>query len=92
MPSELQDFEPLVGRTFHFDTGHELALTRIETGRQSPGFRQPFTLVFSGPPGPGYMREGTRTCRLDDGEPFALYVAPVQTHDPARQDYQAAFN
>ena len=93
-PSEVEDFEPLVGKTFHFpETGHALVLTRLEVVPVSrPGQRRPFTLVFSGDPGPGYMREGLRHCHVEEGEPFALYVSPIGTPVRTRQDYQAVFN
>jgi hypothetical protein len=93
-PSALEDFAPHVGKTFHFaPSGHALVLSRIDAGRPPPaGMRQPFVLVFSGPPGPGHMPEGLKEARIEDGEPFDLYVSPIQTLSADRQDYQASFN
>jgi hypothetical protein len=68
-------------------------LTRLDAGPTArAGQRRPFTLVFSGDPGPDYMREGLRPCRIEDGEVFELYVGPIATPVRTRQDYQAVFN
>ncbi|MGO4843140.1 hypothetical protein AB4144_63795, partial [Rhizobiaceae sp. 2RAB30] len=53
--------------------------------------RQPFNLIFGGPPGE-VLREGTYTLKADDGSSFDLYLMPVHTVENDRQNYQAAFN
>ena len=93
-PSQVEDFEPHVGKTFHFTaSGHALTLQRVDSDRAAPaGMRKPFILVFTGPPGPGYMREGLLECLIEDGQPFQIYVSPVQTFAADHQEYQAVFN
>jgi hypothetical protein len=49
-------------------------------------------LVFSGPPGDGYLPEGLHGCRLDTGETFEFYIQPIHTPAADRQDYQVIFN
>lgn len=93
-PSQVEDFQPHVGKTFHFPaSGAALTLSRIDAGEAAEeGLRRPFTLVFAGPPGPDYLREGYLECRIEDGAPFHIYVSPVRTLVRDRQDYQAVFN
>jgi hypothetical protein len=57
-----------------------------------PGRAAPFMLVFSGPPGDGYLPEGLHGCRLDTGETFEFYIQPIHTPAADRQDYQVIFN
>jgi hypothetical protein len=86
-----ETFAPHVGRTFQIRGGrHALALDeieRVETG----GHRAPFTLLFSGPPG-DVLAEGLHAIELEDGTAYDLYLIPIHTPAPGRQDYQAVFN
>jgi hypothetical protein len=91
-----ETFAPHVGRTFQVRGGrHALALNEIEQG--APGTwaadrgRAPFTLLFSGPPG-DVLVEGMHAIELEDGTAYDLYLIPIHTPIPGRQDYQAVFN
>jgi hypothetical protein len=96
-PLTPEHFLPHVDKTFRVKDGqHAFRLARVDVHKlsaheagQAP--RQPFTLIFSGPPG-NVLREGSYTMEVDEGPQFELYVMPVHTPSPGRQDYQAAFN
>jgi hypothetical protein len=91
------DFQPHLGKTFRVREGrHALALAAIERGRpeeaaRAPGLREPFNLIFRGPPC-DLLAPGLYTMETDGGTAFALYVMPIHTPARDRQDYQAAFN
>src|SRR5262249_17901754 len=91
------DFLPHVGKVFRVKEGrHELTLTsvdvrRLEEWEAKTAPRQPFTLIFSGPPG-ALLPQGMYTFEVADGPVFELYMIPVQTPTIARQDYQSVFN
>src|SRR5262245_38744420 len=75
---------------------HALTLERVEQRRMeewetSEGLRQPFNLIFRGPPG-NVLREGLYTLEVEGGPAFELYVIPIHTPVRDRQNYQAAFN
>jgi hypothetical protein len=90
-------FHPHVDKIFRVRGGrHALTLSCVEVSR--PGgaalpapLRQPFNLIFSGPPG-DVLREGLYTLEVENGPHFELYVMPVHTPARDRQDYQAMFN
>jgi hypothetical protein len=85
-------FLPHVEKKFHVQGGrHILKLYRVDTPPQGHAPRQPFTLLFSGPPG-DVLRQGLYTLEVEGGPAFQLYVIPVQTFARDRQDYQAVFN
>ena len=91
-----ETFAPHIGRTFQVQGGrHALALSEIERLELQPGHGQPahmpFTLVFSAPPG-DVLAEGMHTIVLEDGTAYELYLMPIHTPAPGRQDYQAVFN
>ena len=93
---QIADFVKYVGGAFSI-TGapHALSLERIES-YDAPWpdefQRRPFTLIFTGPkPGP-VLPEGLYACETGDGEVFELYLSPIHTPAPDRQDYQAVFN
>jgi hypothetical protein len=92
-PLTPETFLPHVEKTFRVTDGrHALKLCRVEAlpkAEISP--RQPFNLIFSGPPGE-VLREGLYTFEVEDGAVFDLYIIPVHTQELGRQDYQAAFN
>jgi hypothetical protein len=89
-------FEPHIGKVFRFkDTRHALALDRVIRENENPfrsGERQPFTLIFRGPRERDVLPEGLYDCEIDGGPSFSLYVAPIHTPAPDRQEYQAVFN
>lgn len=82
-----------LGQAFRVDGGpHVLTLTKVEASpKEDWQTRAPFLLLFSGPPA-DVVAEGMRTIALDDGTAYDLYLIPVHTPAPGRQDYQAVFN
>ena len=89
-----EDFAPHVDASFGFDGWHgRLRLVRIEVSRHpaAPGMRAPFTLIFQGVRGE-LLAEGFWTATADDGSRFEIYVMPIHTPAPDRQEYQAVFN
>jgi hypothetical protein len=92
-----QHFLPHVQKIFHVDGGaYALTLTRVEQRRFEDheggmGLREPFNLIFSGPPG-DVLPEGMYRLAVEDGPSFELYVMPIHTPMRDRQDYQASFN
>lgn len=96
-PLTADDFRPHVGKVFRVRAGrHALILADVQIARfavmgVSPPPRDPFTLIFRGPPG-DVLREGLYTLHVDDGPLFGIYVMPIHTTARDRQDYQAVFN
>ena len=92
-----EHFLPHVEKTFRVKGGqHAFRLARVDVHKLSAqeasyAPRQPFTLIFSGPPG-NVLREGFYVMEVEEGPQFELYVMPVHTPARERQDYQAAFN
>jgi hypothetical protein len=89
-------FAPHVGASFHVEGVHYvLSLSEVERFDSQPGHGnldfQPFVLMFSGPPG-DVLAEGMHTITREDGAAYDLYLIPVHTPAPGRQDYQAVFN
>jgi|SRR5882724_12759739 len=99
MPEMLtaENFLPHVDKVFRVKGGHHaFTLTRVERRRMEDwevddGLRQPFNLIFRGPPG-DVLREGMYTLECEDGGSFDLYVMPIYTPAHDRQNYQSAFN
>jgi hypothetical protein len=94
-PLTPEHFRPHVDKVFRVRGGrHAFTLARIEERRREEGeigARDPFNLIFRGPPG-DVLPEGLYTLAVDDGPAFELYVIPIHTPVPDRQNYQAAFN
>ena len=93
---EAEHFEPHIGKTFRFE-GARLVLTldRVIREGASPlrgSKRQPFTLIFRAPKAREVLCEGFYACEVEGGPSFSLYVAPIHSPAPNRQDYQAVFN
>ncbi|TCS16123.1 hypothetical protein [Caulobacter sp. BK020] len=94
-------FAPHVGTAFKVEGGrHVLSLSEVERLENQPGHGdpafQPFTLIFSGPSG-DLLAEGMHTLTPEGGAQaggaaYDLYLIPVHTPTPGRQDYQAVFN
>lgn len=88
-----EDFAPLVGKAFHFE-GFETPLTldRIIDYPPQPGQpREPFMLIFAGPPQP-VMPGAIHNMRAETGETFWFSVQPIMTQTRDRQEYQGVFN
>lgn len=93
-----EHFLPHVNKIFRVRSGrHALTLTavdqrRLEDWETGLGVREPFNLIFRGPPN-DLLPPGLYTLEVEDGGPaFELYVMPIHTPARDRQDYQAAFN
>ncbi|HEX8663400.1 MAG TPA: hypothetical protein VF744_05160 [Beijerinckiaceae bacterium] len=92
-----QHFLPHVQKVFRVEGGrHALTLTvveqrRLEDHEAGVDFREPFNLIFRGPPG-DVLSEGMYRLAVEDGPSFELYVMPVHTPARDRQNYQASFN
>ncbi|BCH33361.1 hypothetical protein MesoLjLc_52910 [Mesorhizobium sp. L-8-10] len=92
-----EHFLPHVSKPFRVHGWpHPFILEQVDV-RQLEGWekdrtaRQPFNLIFRGPPGE-VMREGLYTLQIEDRSSFDLYLMPVHTVQSDRQNYQAAFN
>ncbi|MGA2128096.1 MAG: hypothetical protein ABSG76_18320 [Xanthobacteraceae bacterium] len=89
------DFTPHVGKLFRFvGRHHALRLATVDAKdllNLPGGQRRPFVLIFHGPRG-DVMPEGLYAAEVEDGASFELYVIPIHTVAPDRQDYQAVFN
>jgi hypothetical protein len=92
-----EHFLPHLKKTFQVRGGRygvtlaEMKVPHLTQAEKASVPRQPFTLIFHGPPG-DVLREGSYMFDLDGGPSFELYVMPIQTFVRDRQDYQAAFN
>lgn len=88
-----EHFRPYIDKVFRVQGGgHAFTLAEVTTAANVEGIsRQPFSLVFRGPPN-NVLPEGFYTLEVDDGPSFELYVMPIHTPAQDRQDYQAAFN
>lgn len=87
-----EDFAPHVGKQFRPEGWHSaLRLATIEVQRQSTAGRAPFTLIFHGPAGE-VLPEGLYRTEIEDGPAFEIYIMPIHTVAPGRQEYQAVFN
>jgi len=92
-----EHFRPHLTKTFRVQGGeHAFTLDEVQTHPVSEAAakvvqRQPFTLIFNGPPG-NVLSEGMYTFDVDGGSSFELYVMPIHTPARDRQHYQAAFN
>jgi hypothetical protein len=88
-------FAPHLGASFKVEGGHHvLSLSEVERLENQPGHAPdfaPFVLIFSGPPGE-VLAEGMHTITREGGAAYDLYLIPVHTPAPGRQDYQAVFN
>ena len=93
----VEHFRPHLTKVFRVHGGeHAFTLTEVQTypvSEAAAGIvtRQPFTLIFNGPPG-NVLSEGMYTFDVDGGPSFELYVMPIHTPARDQQHYQAAFN
>jgi hypothetical protein len=92
-----EHFKPHLHTTFRIKNGrHALTLTAVEQRRREEweldmGFREPFNLIFRGPPG-DVLPQGLYVMEVENGPEFELYVIPIHTPARDRQNYQASFN
>lgn len=90
-------FDPHVKKVFrvkgghHALTLHQIDARKLEDWEADLRLREPFNLIFRGPAG-DVLPEGTYTLDVEEGPSFELYVIPIHTPFPGRQDYQASFN
>jgi hypothetical protein len=93
---QLEHFKPHVGKTFRFKgTRYAFPLDHIISNDDPlpPGLpRRPFALIFRGPREREVLPEGLYECEIENGPTYQIYVAPIHTPQPDRQEYQAAFN
>jgi hypothetical protein len=93
---QIDHFNPYVGKTVRFKgTPYAFPLERIIHDDAPPpkgATRKPFLLIFSGPKETKVMPEGMYECEFEGGPTYALYVIPIHTPQPGRQEYQAVFN
>jgi hypothetical protein len=93
----LEHFQPHVNKTVRVDGWHHaLTIARIDTRKLEEWEkdvipRQPFIVIFRGPPG-DVLPEGMRELHIEGGPSFTLYMMPIFTPQPDRQNYQAVFN
>jgi hypothetical protein len=92
----IDHFKPHVGKVVHFKgTRYAFPLERILSDRKRlPKWvkRRPFTLIFVGPKESAVLPEGLYECEIEGGPVYELYVNPIHTAAPDRQEYQAVFN
>jgi len=89
------DFTPHLNKLFRFEgRQHALRLAAVDVSDlpHPPELtHKPFTLIFHGPK-QDVMPEGLYAAEVEDGARFNLYVMPIHTMAPDRQEYQAVFN
>jgi hypothetical protein len=92
-----EHFRPHVAKPFRVQGGrHSLTLAEVDARVLSEAEReifprQPFNLIFSGPPA-DVLPEGLHTLEVEGGDTFTIHVMPIHTPARDRQDYQAVFN
>jgi hypothetical protein len=93
--SQHQDFAPFLGRRFDLEGQRvvlHLASIDLKPGQVATGSqRTPFILVLHGPAG-DVVPEGMFRAQIEDGPVTDLYIMPIHTLVPNRQEYQAVFN
>ena len=90
-------FLPHVEQSFQIGGGDDV-LTLIRVERRVPEDwerallpREPFNLIFRGPPG-RIVPAGLHRVSREGGPSFELYLMPIHTPERGCQEYQAAFN
>ena len=94
-PLTHENFQPHLNREFRFaGRSQVLRLTQIDVSDHPPmpGLDyNAFTLIFAGPRG-DVLPEGFYAAEAEGGARFDLYISPIHTPAPDRQEYQAIFN
>ena len=89
------DFTAHIGKRVRFAGWHgALRLESVEAQPRStmPGAaRTPFTLIFHGQAG-DVLAEGLYRASIEQGPELDLYIMPIHTVTPGRQEYQVVFN
>jgi hypothetical protein len=93
--SQHQDFAPFIGKRFECENQH-VVLQLVSIDVKPPYFiaeseRTPFLLIFHGPAGE-VLPEGMFRAHIEDGPVTDIYLMPIHTVVPGRQEYQAVFN
>jgi hypothetical protein len=93
---QIEDFKPHVGKVFSFKgTRFAFPLDHI-VGENQPMVagmqRKPFILIFCGPKEREYLPPAVYECEVEGGPTYSMYVNPIHTPQPDRQEYQAVFN
>ncbi len=92
----IDHFKPHVGKLVRFKgTPFAFPLERIISDRRRlpKGMkRRPFILIFRGPKEHRYLPDGLYDCEIDGGPTYRMYVNPIHTPEPDRQEYQAVFS
>jgi hypothetical protein len=92
-----EDFLPHVDKTVKvIGWHHTLTLSRVDVRKleeweKDVVRRQPFMLILRGPRD-DVLPEGLRDLEIEGGPSFHLYVIPILTPQPDRQNYQIVFN
>jgi hypothetical protein len=93
---QAEHFQPHLGKLVRFKASrHAFPLEEVVVDDKPipPGMdRRPFLLIFSGPKEPEYLPEGLYDCEVEDGPTYRIYVSPIFTPEPDRQQYQAVFS
>ncbi len=96
VPLTAETFAPHVGASFQVEGGHHvLSLSEVERLQKEPGLSDQYApAVRAGVQrSPGdVLAEGMHTIKVEDGTAYDLYLIPIHTPEPGRQDYQAVFN
>jgi len=94
-PLTHEDFEPHVDRLFRFDGQPQvLRWARIDVMDHPPvpGLDyKAFSLIFTGPRS-DLLPEGFYAVEAEGGARFDLYILPIHTPTPDRQENQVVFN
>lgn len=93
---QIEHFKPHVGKLVRFKgTRFAFPLEGIISDRKRlpKGVkRRPFVLIFAGPKEREYLSEGLYDCEIEGGPTYQIYVNPIHTPQPDRQEYQAVFS
>lgn len=90
-------FDPHMKKVFrvkgwpHALTLHRIEARKLEDWEAELKLREPFNLIFRGPKG-DVLKDGMYSLEVDGGPSFELYIIPIYTPFPDRQDYQSPFN
>jgi hypothetical protein len=92
----IEHFKPHIGKSVRFrGTRYAFVIDRVEgdAGPPPAGWaRSPFVVIFRGLSKSDVMAPGSYECDIENGPTYSLYVMPIHTPRPDRQEYQAAFN
>jgi len=75
----------------HTLTLSSVDIRKLEEWEKGIVRRQPFILILRGPRG-DVLPEGFHDLEIEGGASFQLYVIPILTPQPDRQNYQIVFN